>query len=87
MKMSEKVINLKKEDVKVEDVKEEKVEDQEPKTVIAMTVGMLDNGQLFFNVSNNADLIGLEGLMVYTRKQLDKMWERALEPKEAKKEE
>jgi hypothetical protein len=87
MKMTDKVIPIVKEEEVVEEVKEvQEVQAEnapsEPVPVIEMTIGMLSTGQLYFNASGNADLIGLEGLMVYARKQLDKMWTVALEPKQ-----
>lgn len=82
MEMTEKkVIELKEEEVKP--VENEAVAEEGAKVAVAIIMGMQTDGQLFFNVDGQADLLHLEGLVTYARKQLDRMWEVALAPRQA----
>lgn len=83
MEMTEnKVIELKADEVKP--VGNEAAQAEEgPKVAVAIIMGMQTDGQLFFNVDGQADLLHLEGLVSYARKQLDRMWEVALAPRQA----
>ncbi|HLO11193.1 MAG TPA: hypothetical protein VK190_02930 [Pseudoneobacillus sp.] len=80
MEMTEKkVIELNPEEI----TPVEEAAQEGPKIAVALIVGMQTDGQLFFNVEGQADLLHLEGLISYSRKQLDKMWEVALAPRQA----
>lgn len=84
MEMTEnKVIELKADEVKPVEGEAVAAEQEGPKVAVAIIMGMQTDGQLFFNVDGQADLLHLEGLVSYARKQLDRMWEVALAPRQA----
>lgn len=74
-KKDNKVIEIPVEQVKVEEV----MEQEQPKVKVELTVGMLENGQLYFNAGGDTNLLTLQGLVSYAEKQLEIMWYRAMQ--------